>query len=470
MSITLSNPYYLYPRWPCCTYLHYDKYNNELLRLYRFLNDQSKPVVTFVAIGAAWDEYLNSGTAGPSESDHPQFRQLFPWYFERMVLEKPDLKYQILIISPNPHFDMNSTKYVPPRFIEKTDKLFEWKSREDGSFFSPIYNIEVHVFFTMMPTVETAKRIKNSERIVANPDLYTKTNTQTAGDQIFIHKFYSTFHNFILRNNKHQYPVMIHSYAVFKQLSGISFYRMFKEIAVWESTFDPQLFLLAEWEYRDGVFVVCQRELGGNIIFWEPEERLRESGSDAIVPSWGESEYLIRFVPMACFLPDPMIGRLVKSRYCDSHPLLRASHYKITSPANITKLLPDPSDLIILSHYLEYDDYARSFQLADFFSIRFNVPIFMIDLVSKSLFVSRVKLDPDTVKDPTPLIICRCEQRLYWVEQATVMDVKINKKPMYYISDPIMLDMDPELGVEINPDSEAKMKRMDDMVLFDEYD
>ena len=50
------------------------------------------------------------------------------------------------------------------------------------------------------------------------------------------------------------------------------------------------------------------------------------------------------------------------------------------------------------------------------------------------------------------------------------MDVKINRKPVFYISDPIMLDMDPESGVEINPNSEAKMGLMDDMVLFDEYD
>lgn len=247
----LSFPYYTYPGIPCCGYHDIERYNPELLRLYDSLENiiSDPPSVFHLTIGAAMEEFQK--LAYDKKCDY-QWQQLFPFHIRNFLMNGNKYKKKVIhfIVSPNEHF--SSAIDDIPFFVMRTPE-FEWEIM-GKSYISKKYNYEVHIFCTMIPTIDMRNEtiLKSFEGHSSQSVLQAVQNfRQTEYDRIFVGMFNSVLEKAIESVTINNGVVTCFSFAVFNQQSDRSVirdYQMFPEI---KRIFDshPHSFL-AEWIFR----------------------------------------------------------------------------------------------------------------------------------------------------------------------------------------------------------------------------
>jgi len=185
-AISLSFPYFWYPRIPCAGYQHTELYNENLIRLNDDLNildvTLDRPIYLHFTFGAPYDE-------NPDESILQHYQQLFPYHFRKYLKNGGEIIHYI--ISPNLSFEPEHFRV--PMFILETSE-FKWQ--QNGNIFkSQIYNITVKIFCTMMPTIDLTNEIKYNNLIRRFTgkcdDELLQIYRQTSNDRIFTECFYA---------------------------------------------------------------------------------------------------------------------------------------------------------------------------------------------------------------------------------------------------------------------------------------
>jgi hypothetical protein len=219
------------------------------------LTNKDDPILFHLTIGAAMEEHQK--LAGRSEYDF-QWQQLFPFHIRRFIKENPRHKRKIIhfIVSPNEHFAMSDDI---PFFVQKTPE-FEWEI-VGKTYYSKKFNYEVHIFCTMMPTIDlrNGKILDQLEKFSHLKDL-VGIYRQTIFDREFTEKFYDSIDNMIGQIIKHNGIATCFSFAVFNASGNnekLKNFVMFPEIT---KIFDGHMCILAEWTYRVTCYVLVLRK------------------------------------------------------------------------------------------------------------------------------------------------------------------------------------------------------------------
>jgi hypothetical protein len=198
-----------------------------------------------VTIGSAAEEEYNSlGT-----NIKYQWKQLFPDHLMDYVMEYPDKKLINIIISPDKSFK-NDDSYKNPLFIKMTNDILIWTNvvNDDHIIYKcENHDIEIHIFNTMMPTVQETNNeiIKNLQKTIPSEYDFLKKYIQTINDVIFTNNFYKELEKIMQKTT-----MTIFSFAVFNQRTSKSSninYIMFEEIK--RITEGNKNVILAEWTY-----------------------------------------------------------------------------------------------------------------------------------------------------------------------------------------------------------------------------
>lgn len=256
----LNFPYYTYPGIPHCGYHDIDHYNSELLRLkseFELLitrTDEDTPILFHLTIGAAMEEYQK---LAESTSYDFQWQQLFPFHIRRFIKEnKYKRKIVHFIVSPNEHFAKSGDI---PFFIQKTPE-FEWEI-VGKSYYSKKFNYEVHIFCTMMPTIdlrnsEILDRLEKFDHLKNAMGIYR----QTIFDREFTEKFYEYVNGAISEIIRHNGIAACFSFAVFNADSDRGKLRDFLMFPKITKIFDNHKCILAEWIFRATCYILVLRK------------------------------------------------------------------------------------------------------------------------------------------------------------------------------------------------------------------
>ncbi len=242
----LNNPYYIYPGFPFSGYLEYSKYNDELIKLYNYINELKDKIngntILHISFGSAAEDHYNN--MNERYNNNIQWQQLFPEHIQRAIREMPDYKIINIIITPSKQFKED---YVPV-FIEKTPEL-EWFKDNNYSYLSRTNNnISVKIFNCPMPSEYDYTKVIDKLRL--NSDTFI----QTKYDKTFIKNFYSDLDKLFLKIYQFNGLVTCFSYVVFNEDTQKRIYNnyyLFREIKkLFEENYTASKRLLAEWVYR----------------------------------------------------------------------------------------------------------------------------------------------------------------------------------------------------------------------------
>lgn len=270
-AANLNYPYYTYPHINLCEYQNIDRYNTELIRLYKNLESllsKDNEFLFHITIGAAMEEAYDNDIY---TSYNNQWTQLFPEHLFRLIInnlntQQQNTQQQIYkreiihyIISPNESFNPDNIKF--PRFIRETAFL-QWEyNKEKIYFYSKIYPIKVYIFNTMMPTIDVRNDIILQQLNKIQEKLEYKMNLdkykQSDYDRTFVKQFYMLFNNLFYHLTSINALVSCFSFAVFNEdtdFSTIMDYSMFKSIKKIFTKFNK--FILAEWTFKPDCYTV----------------------------------------------------------------------------------------------------------------------------------------------------------------------------------------------------------------------
>lgn len=250
---SLSNPYFAYPGTPLRGYHDLNLYNEELKRLYTFLNDcKTKPKTNVhICIGAAMEEVINHD----SYEEHYQWKQLFPDHLQNFILDNKESDTYLIIISPNDTF--SDDNYKDPVFISRTNEIFDWTKVENRKYTSTKYNVTVNIFCTMMPHDDSTRNKLLMTQLKQKKELHKHFYwldqlEQTQYDLEFTNIFYKVFGKFLDSVNDNYGIISCFSFAVFNEATVFrkyNNYAMFSEI---KKLFPDNVAnrLLLEWCFR----------------------------------------------------------------------------------------------------------------------------------------------------------------------------------------------------------------------------
>jgi hypothetical protein len=251
MEITLNNPFYLYPGFPCSGYFDQKQYISQLFALRNFLleldsSDFSNTLV-HMTIGSAAEEEYNSLR---SDIKH-QWKQLFPDHLMDYIMEYPDNRITGIIVSPDRTFKIGE-HFRDPLFIAQTNDILVWElDQTDHVIYKCVnYNMEIHIFNTMMPTVQEKNNeiIDSFKRTLSSETELLNKYVQTIEDKLFVTYFYGILDELVSKIK----TMTIFSFAVFNNRTDKSSnnnYKMFEEIKTLSNIKNNKKLILAEWEY-----------------------------------------------------------------------------------------------------------------------------------------------------------------------------------------------------------------------------
>jgi hypothetical protein len=188
---TLNFPYYKYPKLPFCGYFDTLHYNEELLRLFNMFDTiLSIPDILFhLTIGAPMEECIVEHKINLNQRS--QWMQLFPHHFNQHA--KTGKKCVQFIVAPNITF--SDDRYVEPLFVGYTNDEYKWERKTSRHFISTVYDCEVHIFYTMLPTIDITNesfilRLKQMKQDMPTTIVEVDKYIQTSHDREFTLQFY----------------------------------------------------------------------------------------------------------------------------------------------------------------------------------------------------------------------------------------------------------------------------------------
>ncbi len=263
----LSFPFYLYPGYPFAGYYDIDTYIKNLLKLNNMtkilsnnLEQNQNKILFHMTIGAPMEEYFKLSSIAENPCSF-QYQQLFPEHLFRYAKQGHTIIH--FIISPTKSFSIEN--FDPPLFIEKTGSD-KWKIEFVNDVIvinSLIYDFQVYLFCTMMPThdkrnEEAIEYINSKQNDNVKFICPIKNITQTQYDRKFVCDFYKNLNTLINVIVKHNGTVTCFSFAVFRENSNKSKYKnyvMFEELITAINWTNPNIFL-GEWVYIESSYVV----------------------------------------------------------------------------------------------------------------------------------------------------------------------------------------------------------------------
>ena len=284
LSYKLTHPWFIYPGYPVKGYNKFDKYKRESLRLYYDINNYEPKQNTLfhIVIGAAMEEYYNVSKHHHDTSDLDfQWRQLFPYWLEHHLNNYPTNPINIIIISPNDDFDVDSKNFNVPRLIENTNNIYKWKHTDKTQWTSSICNLTVDIYNTMMIHYDKEWLSKYSgymkkQKLIKEILFDIEEIHVSQEDKQFVDDFYDSFKTFITNVICNNGVVTCNSFAVFNISTfnrSISNYKMFSEIIDIFNAFSKNKVMLSEWLWTPPMkmYVVHDNIHDKNISYIKPE-------------------------------------------------------------------------------------------------------------------------------------------------------------------------------------------------------
>lgn len=269
-NLNLSHPYFVYPNTPLSEYIKYEIYNEEVKRLFKYIenlkicindnvNQDNFFCLTPIIIGSAMEQAIRSGNAEPYS--YFQWQQLFPSYIKNFISayskQTNNTFVNLIIISPDKIF--SDEFYKEPLFTHNTEYIFKKISNRKYKYFCTESNltINVDIFNCPFPSLDSRKEFINrindliSRRACDFSHLTIKSYKQTQDDILFINNFYKMIDELMILNNGFNTYMIINSWATFKNLEGYNGYKMFEELLKLAS---KNNIMATEWVFQDKIF------------------------------------------------------------------------------------------------------------------------------------------------------------------------------------------------------------------------
>jgi hypothetical protein len=244
----LNHPYYIYYQEILSNYQNYELYNNELIRLFEYLNNliiKDNSLINFV-IGTPMED-MNYRKKLCNKLQYSQILGKYIYdYLEFIFNKKENTDIEIIVISPDDIFkddyELLFTKHEFIKFIKINNLkyFFEFKNTE----YDFTIKINLNIFNCPMP--HTEKRLNLIDKY---NDLAIKLNkninySQNDDDLLFIKNFYQIIEK-IFKLTKY---LIVSSFAVFNNLEKTSPYMMFTELKDLGTKYNK---ILLEWIWNE---------------------------------------------------------------------------------------------------------------------------------------------------------------------------------------------------------------------------
>lgn len=286
----LNNPYYVYPRAPMAGYIEFEKYNENLLKLYLKFQEikhesESKRIFLHLTIGAPMEE------ASLSKSNI-QWRQLYPSHLEEISDANPDIKIYNIIICPNKHFE--NEEFIPEFTINANLTQSTTNKRK---YISRNGRVITEIFYSMMPTNSDFKTYetffkKFQEKTEYHEYFDVEKYRRAENDIVFTERFYGLIFDTIKSITDNDGASSCFSFAVFNEethFHGLKNFVMFPEIV---KCFKFKNTLIAEWSFVFSQIHVSVHFLNGK-NFFELEGRTKISYvSESELPQYALGELM----------------------------------------------------------------------------------------------------------------------------------------------------------------------------------
>lgn len=251
-NISITYPYYFYPKAPCAGYHETELYNKELLRLFNSIQNfnYERNVLFHLTIGAAAEEFDIE-----EKCVEYQWQQLCPIHIRNSL--KNGIKVIHWIVTPNHYFGGYGgdspyfTKYCKDIGIRKVN---------NNTFTSDMYDYTCIIFNTMMPTIDTRnsegvehiKMLMSKTSISINPEKYKQTPT----DINFTKQFYTNLKTMTDEICERGGISTCFSFAVFNMSTCNSHICNYKMFPLVKTAFCGNTKLLCEWMFSVGCYCV----------------------------------------------------------------------------------------------------------------------------------------------------------------------------------------------------------------------
>lgn len=252
----LNNPYYMYPNLIYSEYQNVDTYNNEVIKLYNYIENYKSEnnSLLSIVIGSPLEElkYFESGQKqNISYLSGNYWEQLFPIHIRQAIYD--DINVSHIIISPSELF----SKDFELGFIKNTKFMFEWKKVNNTYISENFKNITINIFNCPMPSKydynNFIKKIEKEKKNLPKYQEYQKKFIQTKDDIEFINNFYLKLNNLFDEINQKNGLITCLSYAVFNNDSIHKIYNnynLFREITyLFNNNIYKDMRILAEWVF-----------------------------------------------------------------------------------------------------------------------------------------------------------------------------------------------------------------------------
>jgi hypothetical protein len=262
MKNELNHPFFVYPRGFMSEYNEYIVYRQEVLRLYKFIDDladeldikhNSKDILVPFIIGSPMEDSLSKSYT--SIENIFQYSQLFPNYINNFISHNSNKKFiQIIIISPDNIFS-NDTIHIPYFTLYS---LYDFVNTNPNEYtcLEEFFEIKVNIFNCPLPCIEKRNNLVSKyqpmiDGLKLNPyDIYTYK--QNNFDINFINSFYSSLEKiFSVSVSNQKIKLIINSWVSFKNLYGYSEnYGMFPNLLTLANKYN---IIATEWDFIDNL-------------------------------------------------------------------------------------------------------------------------------------------------------------------------------------------------------------------------